>query len=145
MATDIRIASEGSKFGIPVARLGILVGYREMKRLVNLVGQGNASYILLSGRIIGSEEAEHMGLITKLVSDDSLDEVVQILVDEMIPLARLSQSRLKKILQKVVSNQSLKGFTPEENHLPFTNFDSQDFVEGKTAFVDRRTATFKGI
>ena len=51
----------------------------------------------------------------------------------------------KKILQKVVSNQSLKGFTPEENHLPFTNFDSQDFVEGKTAFVDRRTATFKGI
>ena len=145
MATDIRIASEGSKFGIPVARLGILVGYREMKRLVNLVGQGNASYILLSGRIIGSEEAEHMGLITKLVSDESLDEVVQKLVDEMIPLAPLSQSRHKKILQKVVSNQSLKGFTPEENHLPFTNFDSQDFVEGKTAFVDRRTATFKGI
>ena len=49
MATDIRIASNKSRFGIPVAKLGILVGYREMKRLVNLVGPGNASYILLSG------------------------------------------------------------------------------------------------
>ncbi|MCH7801304.1 MAG: enoyl-CoA hydratase/isomerase family protein, partial [Chloroflexi bacterium] len=44
-ATDIRIASDTSRFGIPVARLGILVGYREMRRLVRLVGPGNASYI----------------------------------------------------------------------------------------------------
>ena len=44
MATDIRIASGKSKFGIPVAKLGILVGYREMKRLINLAGSGNASY-----------------------------------------------------------------------------------------------------
>ena len=57
MATDLRIASEGSKFGIPIARLGILIGYSEMRRLISLVGPGNASYLLLSGRIIDSEEA----------------------------------------------------------------------------------------
>ena len=145
MATDIRIASDDSKFGIPVAKLGILVGYREMKRLVNLVGQGNASYILLSGRIIGAKEAEHMGLITKLVPSHDLDETVEKLVDEMIQLAPLSQSRHKKILQKIISNQSLEGFTIEETHLPFTNFDSQDFNEGKSAFVNRRTPSFKGV
>jgi len=145
MATDIRIASEDSKFGIPVAKLGILVGYREMKRLINLVGQGNASYILLSGRIVGAKEAERMGLITKAVSNDSLDEAVKKLIAEMVPLAPLSQSRHKEILQKVVSNQSLEGFTTEEAHLPFTNFDSQDFNEGKSAFVDRRSPTFKGM
>lgn len=145
MATDIRIASDDSKFGIPVAKLGILVGYREMKRLVNLVGQGNASYILLSGRIIGAKEAEHMGLITKLVPNHDLDETVEKLVEEMIHLAPLSQSRHKKILQKIISNQSLEGFTIEETHLPFTNFDSQDFNEGKSAFVNRRTPSFKGV
>ena len=145
MATDIRIASEDSKFGIPVAKLGILVGYREMKRLINLVGQGNASYILLSGRIVGAKEAERMGLITKTVSNDSLNEAVKKLIAEMVPLAPLSQSRHKEILQKVLSNQSLEGFTTEEAHLPFTNFDSQDFNEGKSAFVDRRSPIFKGL
>ena len=145
MATDIRIASEDSKFGIPVAKLGILVGYREMKRLINLVGQGNASYILLSGRIVGAQEAQNMGLITSVVPNERLDETVKKLVDEMVPQAPLSQSRHKEILQKVISNQSLEGFTLEESHLPFTNFDSQDFNEGKSAFVDRRSPTFKGI
>ena len=76
MATDIRIASNRSRFGIPVAKLGILVGYREMKRLVNLVGPGNASYILLSGRLIDSAEAFRMGLITQLVEDSELEETV---------------------------------------------------------------------
>ena len=62
-----QLTYQGSKFGIPAAKLGILVGYREMKRLVNLVGPGNANYILLSGKIIGDAEALEMGLITKLV------------------------------------------------------------------------------
>ena len=54
MAADIRIAADNSRFGIPVARLGLLVGYREMRRLVNLVGTGNTTYILLSGRMLGA-------------------------------------------------------------------------------------------
>ncbi len=145
MATDIRIASEDSRFGIPVAKLGILVGYREMKRLINLVGQGNASYILLSGRIIGAREADTMGLITTLVTSESLDNTVEELANEMAILAPLSQSRHKQILQKVVNNQSLEGLSTEESNLPFTNFDSQDFNEGRAAFVERRTPTFQGI
>ncbi len=144
MATDIRIAAQGSKFGIPVAKLGILVGYREMKRLVNLVGPGNANYILLSGRIIGDTEALEMGMITKLVEESELEEAVMDLAREMVPLAPLSQSRHKKILQSVIANQSLDGFTVEEINLPFTNFDSEDFNEGRKAFIERRTPVFNG-
>ena len=144
MATDIRIAAQGSKFGIPVAKLGILVGYREMKRLVNLVGPGNASYILLSGRIIGDTEALEMGMITKLVEESELEGAVMDLAREMVPLAPLSQSRHKKILQSVIANQSLDGFTVEEINLPFTNFDSEDFNEGRKAFIERRTPVFNG-
>lgn len=144
MATDIRIAAQGSKFGIPVAKLGILVGYREMKRLVNLVGPGNANYILLSGRIIGDTEALEMGMITKLVEESELEEAVMDLAREMVPLAPLSQSRHKKILQSVIANQSLDGFTVEEINLPFTNFDSEDFNEGRKAFIERRIPVFNG-
>ena len=144
MATDIRIAAQGSKFGIPVAKLGILVGYREMKRLVNLVGPGNASYILLSGRIIGDTEALKMGMITKLVEESELEGAVMDLAREMVPLAPLSQSRHKKILQSVIANQSLDGFTVEEINLPFTNFDSEDFNEGRKAFIERRIPVFNG-
>ena len=144
MATDIRIASEESKFGIPVAKLGILVGYREMKRLINLVGVGNASYILLSGKIIDSKEALDMGLITRLVDTKILEETVSKLTLEMADLAPLSQSNHKKILQKVVENQSLRGFDTQELDLPFINFDSDDFQEGRKAFVERRAPNFSG-
>ena len=142
MATDIRIASNKSRFGIPVAKLGILVGYREMKRLVNLVGPGNASYILLSGRLIDSTEAFRMGLITQLVDDHALEDTVLNLANEITPLAPLSQKRHKIILQNVISNQSLDGLDEE---LPFTNFDSTDFQERKDAFISRRPPNFKGI
>ena len=73
-ATDIRIASDKSKFGIPVAKLGISIGYREMKRLVNLIGPGNASYILLSAEIFDSKEALNMGLITRIINSSEIEQ-----------------------------------------------------------------------
>ncbi|MBR97887.1 MAG: enoyl-CoA hydratase [Dehalococcoidia bacterium] len=144
MATDIRIASNESKFGIPVAKLGILIGYREMKRLINLVGSGNASYILLSGRIFGASEALQMGLVNQVVSEKELDTVVSDLVSEIVPLAPLSQERHKKILSITIKNPSLTNLTKEEEFLPFSNFDSDDFKEGQLAFVKHQTPDFKG-
>ena len=131
MATDIRIASDKSKFGIPVAKLGILVGYREMKRLINLAGSGNASYILLSGRIFDAIEALNMGLVNQVVPENKLDDIVAKLTTEMVPLA-------------TIRNPSLCNLSEEETLLPFSNFDSEDFKEGQSAFVERRVPKFKG-
>lgn len=143
-ATDIRIAADNSRFGIPVARLGILVGYREMRRLVRLVGPGNASYILLSARLIDAEEAHRIGLVTQTATLDDVDEVAYSLAREMVPLAPLSQARHKRILQTVLKNPALESLTEEEERLPFTNFDSEDFHEGRAAFVERRAPKFQG-
>ena len=143
-ATDIRIAADNSRFGIPVARLGILVGYREMRRLIRLVGPGNASYILLSARLIDSEEAHRVGLVTQTAALDDVDEVAYSLAREMVPLAPLSQARHKRILQTVLENPALESLTEEEERLPFTNFDSEDFHEGRAAFVERRAPKFQG-
>lgn len=143
-ATDIRIAAHNSRFGIPVARLGILVGYREMRRLVRLVGPGNASYILLSARLNDAEEAHRIGLVTQTATLDDVDEVAYSLAREMVPLAPLSQARHKRILQTVLENPALDSLTEEEELLPFTNFDSEDFHEGRAAFVERRAPKFQG-
>ena len=144
MATDIRIASDDSRFGIPIARLGILVGYGEMRRLVNLVGPGNASYILLSGRLIDAREAHRIGLITTLLGADELRAHTYALAHEMAGLAPLSHARNKRIRDITLRNPSGEGLTAEERDLPFTNFDSADFHEGRAAFIERRTPVFRG-
>ena len=144
MATDIRIAAEGSRFGIPVARLGILVGYKEMRRLVNLVGPGNASYILLSARLLDASEALSIGLVNRVLPVDRLRGFTYDLAEEMVPLAPLSQRRHKQILQTVLRNPSLEALIPEEERRPFANFDSDDFQEGRRAFLGRRPARFRG-
>ena len=62
----------------------------------------------------------------------------------MTPLAPLSQMRHKKILQTVLDNPSLEFLSEEEEHLPFANFDSEDFQEGRSAFIERRPPVFEG-
>ena len=85
-----------------------------------------------------------MGWSTPVVPLDEIDDHTRRLAEEMVPLAPLSQSRHKQILQTVLRNPSLSGLTPEEEELPFTNFDSEDFHEGRRAFVERRKPRFKG-
>ena len=144
MAADIRISADDGVFGIPVAKLSILVGYKEMRRLVRLVGPGNASYILLSARLIGAAEAHRIGLVTQVFPKDEVEDAVYGLAREMVALAPLSQSRHKRILQTVLDNPALSGLSAEEAHLPFANFDSEDFQEGRAAFIERRAPSFRG-
>jgi len=144
MATDIRIAAQNSRFGIPVAKLSILIGYAEMRRLLQLVGPGHANYILMSGRQLDIAEALRIGLVNQVVPLVDIDEYVYELAQEMVPLAPLSQSRHKEIMRTVLQNPGLDGLTEEEKKLPFANFDSADFREGRQAFLERRTPKFEG-
>ena len=144
MATDMRIAASDSRFAIPVAKLNILIGYKEMRRLVRLVGPGHANYILMSGRQIDAEEAVRIGLVDRVVPDDEIAEYVYGLAREMVPLAPLSQRRHKEIMQIVLENPGLEDLTSEQEDLPFANFDSADFIEGRRAFLERRPPRFQG-
>ena len=143
-ATDIRIAADNSRFGIPVARLSLLAGYVEMRRLVNLVGAGPASYLLLSARLIDAEEALRIGLLTQVVPLADLQTYTDQLAREMAELAPLSQKYTKQLLQIILQNPGLKDLTPEEADLPYIPFDSADFQEGRRAFAERRTPSFEG-
>ena len=143
VATDLRIAAEGSRLGIPVARLGITIGHREMYGLVNLVGKGNALYILLSGRLLGTEEALRIGLVNQVVSPDQLAEVTYKLAADIAALAPLSHAVNKQTLNQVLAKPSLD-LTPDEANLPLTQFDTRDYQEGYRAFLEKRRPEFIG-
>ena len=143
VATDLRIASEHSRLGIPVARLGITIGHREMYGLVNLVGKGNALYILLSGRLLDAAESLRIGLVNQVVPAEQLEAVTYKLAADIASLAPLSHAVNKQTLNQVLAKPSLD-LTPEEADLPLTQFDTRDYQEGYRAFLQKRRPTFIG-
>ena len=144
LATDMRIAADTSRFGIPAAKLGILIGYGEMGRLVDLVGRGNASDLLLTGRLVDADEALRMGLVNEVVPLSEVGERAYALAAQIAALAPLSHRRHKRIMRTVLRDPGLEGLDAEETRLPYANFDSEDFHEGRRAFEERRPPRFEG-
>ena len=144
IATDLRLAAEGSRFGIPVARLGISIGHREMKGLVNLVGKGNALYILLSGRLVDAQEAKDMGLVNQVLPPEKLAETTYKLAEDIACLAPLSHRANKETLNQMMAKPSLDNLTSEEADLPLAQFDTRDYQEGYRAFLEKRRPHFTG-
>ncbi len=144
VATDLRIAAKGSKLGIPVARLGITIGHREMQGLVNLVGKGNALYILLSGRLLDAQEALRIGLVNQVVPAEELSSYTYRLAEEIAALAPLSHAVNKRTMNQVLAKPSLADLTSQEADLPLTQFDTRDYQEGYRAFLEKRRPHFIG-
>ena len=143
-ACDLRIAAENARMGITAARLGITIGYREMRRLVQLAGRGAALYILLTGRLLDAHEALSMGLVHQVAPMDKLQEQTHGLVEQVSQLAPLSHKGHKEILRTVLEQPDLTGLTAEEEALPLLHFDSQDYQEGQRAFLEKRRPEFVG-
>ena len=144
-ACDLRIAAEDARMGITAARLGIAIGYGEMRRLVQLAGRGGALYILLTGRLLNAQEALRMGLVHQVVPVAELEEQASRLVEQVASLAPLSHKTHKEILRRVLNDPELAGLSAEEETLPLLHFDTQDFLEGQRAFLEKRRPQFQGL
>jgi enoyl-CoA hydratase/carnithine racemase len=144
MAADLRIASENSRFAIPAARLSVLIEHSQMKRLVDLIGRGNASHILLTGNELDAAEAYRIGLVNFVYPLSEIDDVVNNLAERMSRLAPLTQKWHKRMMRTVLENPSLTGIPTEETDMIFKIIDSEDFHEGRQAFMEKRRPQFKG-
>ena len=143
-ATDLRLAADDARFGVPIAQLGILVGYKEMRRLVALVGPGAAMDMLLTARMLDAQQALRLGLVSELATAQAVDGRAYELAARVAGLAPLSTRWHKQILQTVLANPGLAGLSPEAEALPFACFDTDDFQEGRRAFLEKRRPNFEG-
>jgi enoyl-CoA hydratase len=143
LACHLRLASEKAKFGQPEVRLGITPGYGGTQRLPRIIGKGRALDLILTGRMVGAEEALAMGLVSRVVqAPDLLAETEKTLrgILAMGPIAvRLAIEAVDAGLDMSLS----EGLLLEANHFGLASA-THDMREGMAAFLEKREANFEG-
>ncbi|MBX6353241.1 MAG: enoyl-CoA hydratase/isomerase family protein [Thermoflavifilum sp.] len=142
MACDIRVASQHAKFGLPELNLGIIPGAGGTQRLARLVGPGRALEMILTGRMIDAAEAERIGLVSRVVEPEALLGVakeVATAIAEKGPVA----VRLARLAVKAGIETDLRTGLLLERLAQAVAFETEDKVEGTTAFLEKRRPAFK--
>ena len=140
---DIRIAAEGSSFGIPAAKLGIAYGFDMARRLLSAVGHAHASTLLLTGQRIGAEEAARIGLVNQVVPAAALDDTVAAVARGIAANAPLSVRGMKLILRQARLDPVERDMAAVDRAVAAC-LDSADYAEGRAAFVEKRRPAFRG-
>jgi enoyl-CoA hydratase/carnithine racemase len=141
--TDIRIATPGSTFGIPAARLGLGYGYVGVATLARLVGPSVAKDILFSARQLDADEALRVGLINRVVPEDRLEAEVRAYADRIAANAPLTVRAAKAAVQEWERDASARDLAKIES-LIAACADSEDYAEGRRAFAEKRKPRFRG-
>jgi enoyl-CoA hydratase len=143
LACDIRIASDTAKFGQPEVNLGLLPGYGGTGRTLRVLGRGMAMYLCTTGEIIGAAEALRIGLVEKVVPPAELASVARTIARTIASKAPLAVSAAKRAIDEGAALSMQAALELEALHFG-SLVATADFAEGTHAFLDKRTATFKG-
>jgi enoyl-CoA hydratase/carnithine racemase len=142
LACDLRLCSEGSRFGITPAKLGIVYGLASTARLVDVVGPAWASWILMTGDLIDAATALRIGLVHEVCDDhDALDARAAALAGTLTARAQVSLLGAKALIAKVTRGEreeddEVRGHYDDSLHSP-------EYAEGVAAFLAKRTPDFR--
>ncbi len=140
---DLRFASEDSTFGIPAARLGVGYGAQSVGLLQALVGPAYAREILFTGRRFSGEEALRMGLINRLLTGNELASYVQDYAAMIGANAPLTIRAAKLASTELLKAEADRDLAVVQRAVE-TCFNSTDYQEGRTAFMEKRPPRFTG-
>ncbi|MQB00882.1 MAG: enoyl-CoA hydratase [Actinobacteria bacterium] len=146
---DFRIAAADARIGIPSARLGIVVNFENVQRLVMMAGVPVAKEVLMTGRTYTGDEAERSGLVTRSVPPEDLDATVRSFVDDIAALAPLSVRGAKRTIA-VVADAMVDARTAAPDavraidDLVMQAYNSADLQEGIEALSQKRPPRFEG-
>lgn len=140
---DLRIANGGARFGIPAARLGIGYDHPGVARLIDAVGPSFAKLIFFTAGRFAAPEALAMGLINKVTADDGLQAEVRGMCAAMAEGAPLSHLCMKTTIDELSVRDRAPDLAACEA-LVARCFESEDYVEGRRAFMEKRKPVFRG-
>lgn len=138
---DLRVCGESSRFGAPINRLGLTMSHDELEPLVQLLGPGAVLDILLSGELIDAERARIVGLVNRVWPDAAVVEQGYGLVARIAAGAPLVNRWHKKFVRRLQERTPL---TVEERDEAHAAFETDDYREGRTAFLEKRDPDFSG-
>jgi enoyl-CoA hydratase len=143
MACTIRIAADNAKFGQPEVNLGVIPGYAGTQRLSRLVGKGIALDLILTGRMIDAHEAQRIGLVSQVVSQDELMDTVMKTAKSLLGKGPLALRAAREAVDRGYDMQ-LDDACKLEASLFGLVCATEDMKEGCRAFLDKRKPDFKG-
>ena len=141
---DIRICSEKSKFAMPAAKLSLGYPFSSIKRLFDVMGPGMAKHFMFTAEKISASEALACGLVQKLVSEENIETYVRDYALTISRNAPLTIKAMKQIGIEILKNPDERDLLLCEQ-LASACFDSEDYKEGRKAFMEKRKPNFKGL
>jgi len=143
MACSFRIASDSAKFGQPEVRIGVMPGYGGTQRLPRLVGKGRAMQIVLSGEIIGAQEAYRIGLVNEVVPGEKLIARAEEILIRIISNAPLGVKFSIEAVNRGAETSLAEGLALEASLFALC-VGTEDKKEGTSAFLEKRAPQFHG-
>jgi enoyl-CoA hydratase len=140
---DVRIAGKGAYFIMPAGRLGLGYAYPLMANFVSLLGRGRVADLFMSGRRVGAEEALAIGLVDQVFADDDLDAAVASYAAGVAENAPLALRAMKESIRRLAGTAATEN-PPEIQELLDACASSQDVIEGRRAFAEKRKPVFQG-
>lgn len=145
LKADLRFASPGSSFGVPAAKLGLGYDYPGLAALARLVGPSVAKDIMFSARFLEADEALKTGLINFVVDETQLEEHVRAYANRVAANAPLTVHAAKAAIREFERYSDADDSAAAElDALVNRCFDSEDYKEGREAFMEKRTPQFHG-
>ena len=139
MACHLRVAVNTAKLGLPEVSLGLIPGYGGTQRLTKLVGKTNAMEMILSGEMIDSEKAYALKLVNKVVERENLIDSISEIANKIM---KNSPNAIAKAIEAInAAEKNPEGFEIEKEKFSEC-FESKDFKEGVSAFLDKRKPRF---
>ena len=139
---DMRICGESSRFGVPINKLGLTMGYGELTGLLSLVGRAVALEILLEGRVFDAAEALHKKLVNRVVLDDQVEAEAYAMAKRIADGAPLVARWHKHFIERLSVLGVRADVPPREWDEGYACFDTADYREGVAAFIAKRPPKF---
>ena len=143
LSCDMRICSDDSRFCLPAARLGLGYGYAGIKRIVDIVGPAYAAEILATARTFNAAEALQMRLVNRVAPAASLDALVAETIGQVSANAPLTVRAAMKAIDEALKPSPERDLATVQRMVDAC-FASDDYKEGRQAFMEKRKPDFRG-